>query len=295
MRYLGIDTAARITADQAKKLRENGVSFVGRYLVPEGMGKDITEEEIAILRDAGLAILLCWELGAEAMKGGSARGAQDGTRARLIAERFGVPKGTCIYFAADYNVPNSDLIFAEQYIKAAQAALGGQYEAGAYGPMALVEFLSVRAIGKKYWQCVAWSPYFMEAAQTWQYQWQGSPESVAMAQKCGIVAVDMDSCDDLRAAGMWMPTYNEYDDGNGGSVVEPSNPKEDSKPMWYDEAMAWAKELMLINDGRPNDKLTRAEMATILMRYDKIVDEKISKAMKLLQPEDDSFGGIISD
>lgn len=65
--------------------------------------------------------------------------------------------------------------------------------------------------------------------------------------------------------------------------------------MWYDEAMNYVKERGYINDGRPNDKLTRAEMATILMRYDKIVDEKITKAMKLLQPEDDSFGGIISD
>ena len=64
---------------------------------------------------------------------------------------------------------------------------------------------------------------------------------------------------------------------------------------WYAEAMAWAEKLGLIKDGRPNDNLTRAEMATILMRYDKIVDAKIFEALNLLQPEDDSFGGIISD
>ena len=78
MTYQGIDTATKITATQAKKLRENGVSFVGRYLVPPGMYKDITADEIQILHDAGLAILLCWEIGAGDIRQGAERGAKDG-------------------------------------------------------------------------------------------------------------------------------------------------------------------------------------------------------------------------
>lgn len=35
---------------------------------------------------------------------------------------------------------------------------------------------------------------------------------------------------------------------------------------WYTEAMAWAKARGLINDGRPNDPVTRAELATVLYR-----------------------------
>lgn len=35
MTYEGIDTAGRISADKARILRENGMSFVARYLVPE--------------------------------------------------------------------------------------------------------------------------------------------------------------------------------------------------------------------------------------------------------------------
>ena len=36
---------------------------------------------------------------------------------------------------------------------------------------------------------------------------------------------------------------------------------------WYDDAMAWAETVGLIKDGRPNDSVTRAELATVLMRY----------------------------
>ena len=302
MTYLGIDTAARITAAQAAALKENGVSFVGRYLVPQTNAKSITAEEVKTLREAGLAILLCWELGAEAMRGGATQGAYDASRARWMAESLGVPSGTCIYFAADYNVPDTDLTMCEQYIKSAQAALGAVYEAGAYGPLKLVEFLHNRGACRKFWQCVAWSAYFSEHATVCQYQWQGGPEAVAMANATGILAVDMNRTDDLRRAGLWMTSYTEYQDGDG-VILEPSKPVQ--KPtMWYDEAMAWAKEAKLINDGRPTDNLTRAEIATILQRYDKRMDEKISalehsvdakivEAVKRRLPDDDSFGGLI--
>ena len=258
MTYQGIDTAARISAAQAKILRDNGVSFVGRYLVPEAYSKALTANEAQSLRSAGLAILLCWEISAAAVKGGAARGAQDGAKAREIAEAMGIPEKACIYFACDYNIPNGELPFAEQYVKAAQAALGSKYEAGMYGPFALVDYLSVRGCCKKFWQCVAWSPRFLTEALTWQYQWQGSAEAKEMAAKVGF-AVDMNVCnDEMTKAGFWMP-YDTYDDGDG-TVVEPQ--------PWYAGAMAWAEEQGLMMDGRPNDPVTRAELATVLQRYD---------------------------
>lgn len=284
MTYLGIDTVHRFTAADAKNAVANGVSFVGRYLVPAGMNKELTKDEAANLRGAGLAILLCWEIGGEAFKNGAAQGAQDGARARALAESFGIPSGTCIYMACDYNIPDRDLIMAEQYMQAAQAALG-KYEAGAYGPLKLVEFLRDRGVCRKFWQCVAWSPYFSEDAQTWQYQWSGSAEAKEMAAKLGF-AVDMNTCDDLRKAGFWMP-YTEYNDGDG-TILEPSKPAQGntSTGMWYDEPMEWADEAGLMHDGRPNDYVTRAELATVIMRYDKLVEKKIIEIYKRMQPED---------
>ena len=257
MTYLGIDTAARLTAEQAHKLIDNGVSFVGRYLVPSGW-KALTAEEIVGLRGAGLAILLCWEIGGEAMKGGAAQGAQDGARARQLAEKFGVPSGTCIYFACDYNIPDRDLIMAEQYMLAAQAACG-KYEAGAYGPLKLVEFLRDRGTCKKFWQCVAWSAYFSPDAQTWQYQWSGSAEAKAMQAKIGV-PVDLNTCDNLRKAGFWVPYYNEYSDGDG-TVYEP----------WYvkNGTLAWGLKEGIITEERLDDKATRAEVLQMIRNYNR--------------------------
>lgn len=48
---------------------------------------------------------------------------------------------------------------------------------------------------------------------------------------------------------------------NYASKVEVDEP-------WYAGAMAWAKENGLMNGGRPLDAVTRAELATVLQRYD---------------------------
>jgi len=259
--FTGIDTAARITAAQAEKIKAQGLSFVGRYLVPESYGKALTAAEADVLRSAGLAILLCWELGAEDMKGGAVKGAEHGARARRIAESMGVPSGTAIYFAADYDVPQKDLPLCEHYLKSAQTALG-KYTAGAYGPRRLVEYLHDRRLPYKLWQCVAWSDLFIDADDAIQYAWQGSTDAKAMAAKLGF-AVDLDSCLDMRRAGFWMPE-NVYV-GDDETIVEP----------WYAKDMAWAEANSIMTDGRPEDTVTRAELATVTHRlYNLVMDDK---------------------
>ena len=198
MTYLGIDTAA-----SALKLKAEGVSFVGRYLVPPGMWKDLKAEEIRGLRDAGLAILLCWEIGAGDVRGGAARGKSDGARARQIAEDFGVPAGTSIFFACDYGATESDYPTIEAYIRAAAEAVK-PYEAGLYGHAGLADYLGQRGACRKFWQCVAWSlgrlsPY----ASVFQYAWSGAEESKAMQAKVGF-PVDMNKTASLEAAGLWL-------------------------------------------------------------------------------------------
>ena len=284
MTYDGIDTAARLTAEQAKTLRENGITFVARYLVPEGLWKALTAKEAADIRAAGLALMLCWELGGEDLRQGAAKGAEHGARAKQLAEGLGVPAGVTIYFAVDYNAPASDFPLIEQYMLAAQTAMKNKYVAGLYGHERIVEYLGQRGSVKKFWQCVAWSNVFSTFATVRQYAWQGDERAKAVQAKIGV-AVDLDATETL--SGMWMPG-NTYDDG-GDTIIEPQ-PVKPTEP-WYAEAMAWAKDAGLINDGRPNDPVTRAELATILQRYDRLVDEKI----KLRMPEDDSLGGLISE
>lgn len=273
----GIDTAARITAAQARKLKQESISFVGRYLVPEAYGKALTAAELAGLRDAGLAVLLCWETAADRMKGGAAAGAADAAAARALAEKLGVPDGTAVYFACDYSIPDADLRTAERYVLAAKAALG-RYEAGVYGPQRIVEFLSARGACERFWQCVAWSDRFLEAANVRQYQWQGGPEAMALAARVGF-AVDMNACEDLRKAGMWMADCTEYREDDGSVIIEPKPSAPAAAQPWYAGAMAWAKDAGLIRDGRPNDPVTRAELAMVLYRIYGPEDDKKDSGM----------------
>jgi len=263
--YQGIDTSARITAAQAAKLRDQGVSFVGRYLVPAGMGKEITASEAQTIRDAGLAVLLCWEVGTGDMKGGAAKGAEHGAKARQLAEAMGVPSGTTIYFAADYNVPTSDLITCQQYLNAAQAALG-KYHVGAYGGERLITFLADRGLPIKLWQCVAWTNEFSDAAAVIQYAWQGASDAVAMAAATGILAVDLDSCEDMRHAGLWMP---------------PAKPEK----HWYDDTMAWAKKEGICDGTRPEDYATRAEVCQMIRNYNRRFEAEDNKTASGLLAE----------
>ncbi len=271
MTFQGIDTAARITADKAKLLREMGFAFAGRYLGPESWGKTITRGEADGLLSAGMAILLCYETSANRMRGGAGAGEIDGLNARSYAQDLGLPQGATIYFACDYNAPAADLILIESYIRAAQAALGGVYEAGCYGPEKVAAFLSERGACEKFWQCVAWSNLFLPVSTVRQFQWQGGPEARAVAAKVGF-AVDMDAAEDLR--GMWQP-------------AKPEEP-------WYAGAMAWAEETGLIMDGRPNDYVTRAELATEQERAFALVKQMIAETVGRLLPEDDKkFSGLL--
>lgn len=295
MIYLGVDTAATISAAAAKKLKAEGVSFVGRYLVPTGMGKDLKLDEAKGLHDAGLAILLCWEIGAGDVKGGAERGRSDGARAKALAESFGVPAGTVIYFACDYCAVADEYPVIEAYIRAAAEACA-PYEAGLYGHAGLVDYLAKQGACRRFWQCVAWSLGRLSNYTTvYQYQWSGGAEAVAMREKVGF-SVDMNKTTSLTAASLWLPPAKELDDGEGGTVTEHTQLQ--PGPHWYDEAMAWAAEQGLINDGRPADPLTRAEAAVLLQRLDQRLARRVLEIIAAQKPEDQknsTESGLLSD
>lgn len=277
----GVDSASPATEKAAKALYEAGVRFWGRYLVPKGW-KALTKVEADILHNAGIALLLIWETTANRPKGGAAAGTQDGTTARELAKAMGVPAGTTIYFAVDYNPAETEYDVIANYIRAAMEACG-EYVAGVYGSYAVVESMRMRTSCNRLWQCVAWSSgHVSDNALTYQYQWQGGNEAVEMGKKAGF-AVDMNACADMRQAGLWLPrTAEEYDDGDGGTIIEPK------KKPWYADAMAWGEARGIINDGRPNDGVTRAEVTTMLQRF--------AKHYSLEDPDAErEYSGLLTD
>lgn len=263
MTYQGIDTAARITAAQAEKCAEYGIAFVCRYIGPESWGKTITASEIKALRDAGLAIMLCFESTANRMKGGARAGAEDAVTAWKCASALGVPAGTVIYFACDYNAPEADFASIEAYLRSAKMNIE-QYGIGLYGPEKVVSAMSERGACFYFWQCCAWSNQFLPVADVRQYAWQGDARSKAMAAACGIYAVDLDSAETL--AGMWLPP-----------VPEPER-------HWYDETVLWAeKEGVIaptptIADARPEDPATRAEVMQMIRNYNRRFEDADNKS-----------------
>ena len=263
MTYLGVDSSASINPSAAQILRENGISFVGRYLVPAGMGKNLTEAEVINIHNAGLAILPCWEIEAAAVKEGAERGSKDGYRAKQLAMNFGMPSGTTIFFACDYFATEADYPIIEQYIRAAQAAVY-PYIAGLYGHAGIVDYLGNRRACDRFWQCVAWSSgRVSKYTNVYQYQWQGGADAQGIYRKVGFY-VDMNRTESMDAAGLWMPKQ---------------------EPHWYDDAMAWGEKTGIMKDGRPNDPVTRAEAITMLMRYHNIFAAE----------DDKTASGLLSD
>lgn len=203
--YKGIDTASPISAEAAKKLRELGYSFVGRYLVPESGStkwKALTAAEAKSLRDAGLAILLCWETTASRARNGATAGASDAATAAELAKKMGIPDGTAIFFAVDYDAPASDYTRIEAYLRGAKWNLGG-YRLGLYAPAAVLNYMAKidPNLVDYGWQCYAWS-YGMKAnAHFYQTAWQGDAKAQAVQKQVGF-AVDLDEADSLD--GLWM-------------------------------------------------------------------------------------------
>lgn len=148
----GVDYSfARYTGEQ---LRERGATFAGRYLT--GEGKALGHTEALSLSRAGIDLVALYELGSEAMAGGTPAGEHDGRQALAAAHAIGMPQRRPIYFACDFDATGEQLHAALDYMRAAKGALNGRYDAGGYGGLAFVR--TIQGAGFTYaWQTLAWS------------------------------------------------------------------------------------------------------------------------------------------
>lgn len=204
----GIDTASPISANAARSLKAMGYSFVGRYLVPEEGNlkwKALTAAEAKILRSEGLSILLVWETLGNRARGGARAGSEDGISAARRAAELGIPDGTVICFAVDYDAPRSDYASIEAYLRSAKWNIGN-YKLGLYAPAAVLNQMeSIIDFG---WQCYAWSYGAKADVAAYQTAWQGDVAAKALEKQLGF-AVDLDEAKSLD--GMWRVSTPEDD------------------------------------------------------------------------------------
>lgn len=187
----GIDFTTPLTTAKAKELKDNGIQFVCRYLVPERLkSKRITKAESEAITTAGMQIVSVYETTADRAKAGAEAGRIDGKAALYEAKLIGQPIGSAIYFAVDYDTKDYDTI--EAYLRNAFAELSG-YAIGVYGSYYIVEEMMRRKACTHFWQTYAWSNKKV-SKYNHVYQYQNG------VKICGI------TCDLNEAAtyeGMW--------------------------------------------------------------------------------------------
>ncbi|WP_040948484.1 DUF1906 domain-containing protein [Gorillibacterium massiliense] len=192
----GIDCGSPLNTVKAAQFKKDGVSFIGRYVTPESW-KTLSKAEADILQAAGLQILSVFERSANRTKGGHNAGAEDGREAYTQARNIGQPVGSAIYFAVDYDAPESDFELLETYLRAAVAQIPG-YKLGVYGSYSVIEAMSKRFPGIYGWQTIAWSRgKRSESAHVFQRE-------INVTQNGHLI----DWNEQMREAGLW-PIHEE--------------------------------------------------------------------------------------
>lgn len=107
------DCATILTATTAATLKNNGYQYVGGYLtgtVGSGVSKALTAAEIQIIFNAGLKFFPIYEShGTSNDYFTSSQGCYDAYAAIEAAENLGIPAGSIIYFAVDYDAMDSQV------------------------------------------------------------------------------------------------------------------------------------------------------------------------------------------
>ncbi len=138
----------------ARAIHDAGYVGVMRYLSYDTTGKNITAAEANDLWAHGLQVGLVWETTADRVKGGAAAGQSDAREALRQANVF-VHTGA-IYFAIDYDAPESDQGVINDYFRACAQVIGfnriGCY--AGYWPLKRLFDAGLISFG---WQTLAWS------------------------------------------------------------------------------------------------------------------------------------------
>ena len=137
----GCDTATQLTTAQIKTLKSNGFEIVGRYLtkVEGGLNKNLTDEEIKRILDEGLRIFpIFQEDGGSNSAFSYESSTKNAENAYKAAKEFGIPYGTTIYFAVDYDPQVTEIVnYIVPYFQGVCAVMSSygkaSYKVGAYG------------------------------------------------------------------------------------------------------------------------------------------------------------------
>jgi peptidoglycan hydrolase-like protein with peptidoglycan-binding domain len=131
-----------------------GCSFVLRYLSNDPT-KNLSRGEADSLKSQGQDIGVVWETTTNEVDGGHAAGVSAAQRAEQQAAACGMPAGSPIYFAVDYDAQVGPIISA--YFQGVAEVLGGVARVGVYGGLRVCRALKAEGLVTYQWQAAAWS------------------------------------------------------------------------------------------------------------------------------------------
>lgn len=138
-------------------LKSNGVTGLIRYLAPAtNVGKFITQDELNSYRAAGFDLAFIWEWYAGRAKEGFASGVQDATSALAQANALGIPSDVPLFFAVDYDAPDSDQPALNAYFDGVASVIGLP-RTGSYGGYWIIKRLFDAGKITYGYQTYAWS------------------------------------------------------------------------------------------------------------------------------------------
>lgn len=116
------------------KIKKNNISFVGRYYSYNSR-KNLSLSEARALSKNDIKIVSVWEANGDHV-GAFSRlsGVNDSVEALVLATSTGQPRGSCIYFAVDFDASNKEI--ADNiipYFKGVNYTIGDKYKIGVYG------------------------------------------------------------------------------------------------------------------------------------------------------------------
>ena len=160
----GIDCYSPISSNTATCMKNNGISFAGRYYCPLGKDKLLTRAEAEDILNAGLQIFVVYEWGAtEESHFTYDNGYNDCLDAISRAHALGQPYNSAIYFAVDYDMRNN-LTAVYNYFHGVADAMnefyrleGNKWYIGVYGGYDVVEYIDNKWGVSYIWQTKSWS------------------------------------------------------------------------------------------------------------------------------------------
>jgi peptidoglycan hydrolase-like protein with peptidoglycan-binding domain len=152
------DMASTITAARAQSLVAAGYKTVGRYLtnyaLPGALDKKIKPGEITTILGAGLTLFPIFEEGGDEIDWFTTpQGITDAHAAHDAATAYGIPAGTVIYFAVDFDATAEDVEAAVlPYFRGVQTGIadrGGKYVIGIYGSRNVCSTISAAGLSAR--------------------------------------------------------------------------------------------------------------------------------------------------